>query len=87
LEKKRDRDGALTVFFQLLDTPTRPDKSPDSLWFYKAGFNAARLLEESSNWKAAAAVYEKLVAAAGPRSDEAKARLDRLRLEHFLWPE
>jgi hypothetical protein len=77
----------LNVFFQLIDASTRSERSLDSLWFYKAGFNAARLLEESSNWKAAAAVYEKLVAAAGPRSDEAKARLNRLRLEHFLWPE
>jgi hypothetical protein len=87
LEKKADRDAALTTFYDVLQTASRPDRPPEFFWFYKAGFNAARLLEENSKWESAAAVYEKLVAAAGPRSEEAKARLNRLRLEHFLWQE
>lgn len=87
LEKKADRDTALTTFYDVLQTASRPDRPPEFFWFYKAGFNAARLLEENSKWESAAAVYEKLVAAAGPRSEEAKARLNRLRLEHFLWQE
>jgi hypothetical protein len=85
LEKKADRAGALSIFYEVLETPTRPDKTPEFFWFYKAGFNAARLLEDDSKWTSAAAIYEKLVSAVGPRSDEAKARLNRLRLEHFLW--
>jgi len=85
LEKKADRDAALTTFYKVLEIETRPDRPPEFFWFYKAGFNAARLLENDSKWGPAAAVYEKLVAAGGTRSDEAKARLSRLRLEHFLW--
>ena len=54
-------------------------------WYYKAGFNAARLLEDDSKWQPAAVVYQKLASAGGARSDEAKSRLSRLRLEHFLW--
>jgi hypothetical protein len=42
-------------------------------------------LEDDSKWESAAAVYEKLAAAGGSRSEEAMARLKRLRLEHFLW--
>jgi len=42
------------------------------------------LLEADAKWESAAAVYEKLAAAGGTRSDEARERLDRLRLEHFL---
>jgi TolA-binding protein len=84
-EKKAERDAALTTFYKVLETQTRPDRPPEFFWFYKAGFNAARLLENDSKWGPAAAVYEKLVAAGGTRSDEAKARLSRLRLEHFLW--
>ena len=38
-------------------------------WYYKAGFNAARLLEEDSKWESAVAIYDKLVAAGGGRSD------------------
>jgi hypothetical protein len=85
LEKKADRDGALTIFYKVLEEEARPDRPPEFFWFYKAGFNAARLLEDAAKWESAAAVYEKLVAAGGSRSQEAQARLNRLRLEHFLW--
>jgi hypothetical protein len=87
LEKKEDRSGALNTFYQVLDTQSRPDRAPELFWFYKAGFNAARLLEDEANWNSAANIYQKLVAAGGPRAEEAKARLNRLRLEHFLWEE
>jgi tetratricopeptide (TPR) repeat protein len=87
LEKKADRDGALSAFYQVLESPARPGRAPELFWFYKAGFNAARLLEDAAKWTSAANIYQKLVTAGGPRSEEARARLDRLRLEHFLWEE
>ena len=87
LEKKADRDDALSAFYQVIETATPTGRLPELFWFYKAGFNAARLLENQAKWEAAASVYEKLVAARGMRSGEAKVRLNRLRLEHFLWPE
>jgi len=87
LEKKNDRPGALATFYKVLEEETRPDGRSELFWYYKAGFNAARLLEDDSKWESAAAVYEKLAAAGGSRSEEAKARLKRLRLEHFLWAE
>jgi TolA-binding protein len=87
LQKKGDREGALSIFYDVIDAQARPDRTPELFWFYKAGFNAARLLEEEAKWASASAVYDKLVAVAGPRSDEAKARLNTLRLEHFLWQE
>lgn len=85
LEKESNNDAALSTFYSVLEFDPEPGKNPEFFWFYKAGFNAARLLEEQQKWESAAAVYEKLVAAKGPRSDEAKGRLDQLRLEHFLW--
>jgi len=88
LEKKNDRAGALETFYKILDDPAtagRPYGQSELFWYYKAGFNAARLLEEDSKWESAAAIYERLAAAGGNRSDEAKARLNHLRLEHFLW--
>jgi TolA-binding protein len=87
LEKKNDRPGALATFYKVLEEETRPDGRSELFWYYKAGFNAARLLEDDSKWESSAAVYEKLAAAGGSRSEEAKARLKRLRLEHFLWVE
>jgi outer membrane protein assembly factor BamD (BamD/ComL family) len=85
LEKKNDRAGALATFYKILEAEARPDQRRELFWYYKAGFNAARLLEEDSKWESAAAIYDKLAAAGGSRSEEAKARLNNLRLEHFLW--
>jgi TolA-binding protein len=85
LEKEDDRAGALATFYKVLETEARPDRRRELFWYYKAGFNAGRLLEEDSKWESAAAIYRTLAAAGGSRSQEAKARLDRLRLEHFLW--
>ena len=85
LEKKVDRAGALETFYQVVENEARPDRRRELFWYYKAGFNAARILEEDSKWESAAAIYQRLAAAGGSRSEEAKARLTRLRLEHFLW--
>jgi tetratricopeptide (TPR) repeat protein len=85
LEKKNDGPGALATFYKVLEDEARPDRRSELFWYYKAGFNAARLLEDDSKWESAVAVYEKLAAAGGSRSEEARARLNRLRLEHFLW--
>jgi TolA-binding protein len=84
LGKKADRPAALASFYAVLDEGMRPDRPHEFFWFYKAGFNAGQLLEADAKWESAAAVYEKLAAAGGSRSDEARERLDRLRLEHFL---
>jgi tetratricopeptide (TPR) repeat protein len=85
LEKKNDRPSALATLYKILEEDARPNQRRELFWYYKAGFNAARLLEEDSKWESAAAIYEKLAAAGGGRSEEAKARLNNLRLEHFLW--
>jgi len=85
LEKDGDRAGALATFYTVLEGETRPDRRRELFWYYKAGFNAARLLEEDGKWDSAAAIYRGLAAAGGSRSEEARTRLDRLRLEHFLW--
>ena len=86
LEKLGDRENALATFYRILEEENRPDRPQrEFFWYYKAGFNAARLLEDDSKWQPAAVVYQKLASAGGARSEEAKSRLGRLRLEHFLW--
>ena len=85
LEKLNERENALATFYKIIEEESRPDRPREFFWYYKAGFNAARLLEDDSKWQPAAVVYQKLASAGGARSDEAKSRLSRLRLEHFLW--
>ena len=84
-EKLNESAQALATFYRIIDNDGRPDKPREFFWYYKAGFNAARLLEQEAKWQPAAAIYEKLAFAGGGRSEEAKSRLNRLRLEHFLW--
>ncbi|MDQ3120446.1 MAG: tetratricopeptide repeat protein, partial [Verrucomicrobiota bacterium] len=85
LEKLQAPAEALVAFYEIMEGESGRERRREFFWFYKAGFNAARLLEEDSKWQPAAAIYEKLAFAGGGRSEEAKARLNRLRLEHFLW--
>ncbi|MGI8431727.1 MAG: tetratricopeptide repeat protein [Chthoniobacterales bacterium] len=87
LEKLNDKAGALTTYYSVLEQGAEPARQHEFFWFYKAGFSAAHLLEEASDWKAAVAVYRQLASVGGVRSDEAKTRLTQLRLEHFLWEE
>ncbi len=87
LEKLNVPAEALDTFYTIIEGESSAARPREFFWFYKAGFNAARLLEEQSNWKSAAAIYEKLAFAGGARSEEAKSRLNRLRLERFLWEE
>ena len=86
LEKLGDRESALATFYQIIEDENRPDRPQrEFFWYYKAGFNAARLLEDEAKWQPAAVVYQRLASSGGARSEEAKSRLNRLRLEHFLW--
>ena len=84
-EKLNATAEALATFYEVIEGESAPTRQREFFWFYKAGFNAARLLEEDSKWQPAAAIYEKLAYAGGGRSEEAKGRLNQLRLEHFLW--
>ena len=84
LEKLGKTDEALTSYYDVLAAEGSP---ADQLWYFRAGFDAAQILEERHSWSSAAAIYEKLANTRGARSGEAKDRLTRLRLEHFLWPE
>lgn len=85
LENAGERDAAASIYYEILMTNGIPGESEETFWYYKAGFDLITLLKRREDWQSAARVYEQLIAAAGPRSGEAREQLDRLRLEHFLW--
>jgi len=82
-EKLGDNSAAVACYYDTLKTPQ--GKVPEFFWFYKAGFAAARILEASQKWNEAVRIYEMMGAAEGPRSEEAKDRINKIRLENFLW--
>lgn len=83
LEKLGENDAALASYFQAFKNPRTTE--PEQLWHDKAAFEAARLLENRKQWNDAVSLYGQILAEGGPRADEAKARLAKLRLENFLW--
>jgi tetratricopeptide (TPR) repeat protein len=83
LAKAGQTEDALAAYREVLARP--PGTAADHFWFYKAGLEAGRLLEEQKDWSAAIAVYDKLASAEGPQREDIKQRARRLRLEHFIW--
>ena len=81
--KLGDNDAALDCYYGVF---SKGQKSPpEYFWYYKAGFDAGRLLETQKLWKEAIAVYEKIGSVDGPRAGEARDRVNKLRLENFIW--
>ena len=83
-EKINQWDEALATYYDVLSIDY---DTPGEIWYFRAGFDAAQILESKKSWASAAAIYQKLAATPSSRAEEAKNRLARLRLEHFLWPE
>lgn len=82
-EKLGDTDAAVASYYDVIrDSKLAPQTF---FWYYKAGFAAARLLESAKRWDQAIKVYEMIAAAGGPRSEEATSRINKIRLENFLW--
>jgi len=77
------QEDAIAAYFEVL-APAKPSE-PERFWYYTAGFELARLFESQRQWKPAIAVYEKIAAQKGSRTDEARAQIKRVRLEHFVW--
>ena len=74
---------ALMAYYDVLGRSTAQDR--EFLWYYKAGFEAARIFETAKDWKSAIGIYEKMAALEGPRAAEARMRVKQLRLENFIW--
>ena len=82
-EKLGDQATALKSFYAVLSHQKPGDE--EFLWLYKSGFEAARILENQKAWREAIAVYEDLAKMGGPRSEEARNRVNRLRLDNLIW--
>lgn len=81
-QKLGDTDQALASYYDVFSAPNPSD--PEFFWFYKAGFDAGKLLESKQCWKEAIVVYKQMTRIAGPRSEEARNRMKRLQLEHLI---
>ncbi len=69
------------VYDYLKDPELRPQ---GNVWFVRAAFNAAGLKEEEKSWRKAVAVYERVVEASLPASQDAQERIKRIQAEHWM---
>ncbi len=59
-------------------------QSAAAVWFTKAAFSAADILEAEKDWRRAVRVLDRVVQARVSASGDAQARIDRIRAEHWL---
>ncbi len=83
LELQDQRDDALVIFYDILKANATGPR--ETFWFAKAGFDAATIVESRQQWKSAVGIYDKMAAVPGPHAEQARQRVRKLRLEHFLW--
>jgi|GEM_PF-1676697 len=83
LARSGQTDGALAAYREVLSRT--PAQGTDPYWFFKAGLEAGRILENQEDWPAAVAIYDRMASVNNPQSEELTQRARRLRLEHFIW--
>jgi TolA-binding protein len=85
-EKLEDAEQALSYYLQAvygyMDS-SHTGKVVSSVWFSRAAFAAADLLESTGRLKEAAKLYKRVVTAQVPAAEDAQNRLQKLRLENW----
>ncbi len=81
-----DSAEALEIWYGVIDSHFLPDQPvPETYWSFRCAISAIELLGRQENWRAAAALAERIGRSEAPRAREARAIAQRIRLEHFLW--
>jgi len=75
---------ALTLYNEILDLNIS-GKEREFFWFYKAGYEAAHILEQQQQWLEAIAIYEKMGRVEGPHAADVRRTARELRVTHFIW--
>ncbi|MEI8120743.1 MAG: tetratricopeptide repeat protein [bacterium] len=87
-DKEGRRLDALEQYYTRVVVRYLSAKGPElaaAVWFTKAAFAAADILELEKNWKRAVAVLERVVDARIPATSDARKRIEQIRAEHWLW--
>jgi len=56
----------------------------DPVWFTRAAFGAAGIMESADDWLGATRIYRRVVDAGVPAAEEARKRIQRIRLENWF---
>lgn len=75
-------DAYMKVVYQYLAQWTAGDATGAG-WFTSAAFKAAALMESRDNWGEALRIYRRVVDTGVPAAQEARKRIQKIRLEHW----
>lgn len=90
LEKLGRRKEAFEQYYKVVCrhleelAATREPAAAAAVWFTKAAFSAADILEADKDWRRAVKVLERVVSAGVSASADAQARIERIRAEHWI---
>ncbi len=73
----------MKVVYGYLENWNRDPQS--NVWFTRAAFNAAELQEQEKNWARAVNIYQRVVEADIPASRDAQERINRVRMDNWLF--
>ena len=77
-------DRYMDVVYAFLQEQAPPAEA--SVWFTRAAFGAAALQENAGRWPEAARIYGRVAESGVPAAAEARARMERIRQEHWTVP-
>ena len=87
LEKLGKANEAIARYLEVVYSYLQnQDQTPSgNLWFTRAAFHAAGIMEDQQHWRKAVNIYERVVDANIPASHDAQERIAKLRSEHWLF--
>ena len=77
-------DRYMDVVYAFLQEAAPPAEA--NVWFTRAAFGAAALQENAGRWPEAARIYGRVAESGVPAAAEARARMERIRQEHWTVP-
>ncbi|NCD22870.1 MAG: tetratricopeptide repeat protein [Spartobacteria bacterium] len=77
-------DRYMDVVYAFLQEEAPPAEA--NVWFTRAAFGAAALQENAGRWPEAARIYGRVAESGVPAAAEARARMDRIRQDHWTAP-
>ena len=86
LEKMGRATAALDRYMEVVYSFLQESRPPAeaNVWFTRAAFGAAALQESAGHWKEAAGIYRRVADSGAPAAAEARARMERIRQEHWV---
>ncbi len=92
IEKLGRKDQAFEHYYSRVVVPylehqakRGADDAGAAVWFTKAAFAAADLMEAERDWRRAVRLLERVVEAKVMAAPDAQGRIDRIRAEHWIW--